>query len=117
MNLVADRVLILSDGSTHKTPDNFPIHIRDVEILTRKYEKEKPKSDLRCNLSHFVIDTEELSNVSSEHVLQDNSAQDISCNLTSCSSTEELYQASLSEEDFKSLLKSHTLGDVMVDFC
>jgi hypothetical protein len=55
--IVADRVLILSDGSTHTTPDNFPIHIRDVEILTREYEKEKPKPDLRCNLSHFVIDT------------------------------------------------------------
>ena len=93
------------EGSTHKTPDNFPIHIRDMEILTRKYEKEKPKSDLRCNLSHFVIDTEEFSNVSSEHVVQDNTEQDVSCNLTSSSSTEELYQANFGEEDFKSLLR------------
>ena len=88
-----------------------------MEILTREYEKERPKPDLRCNLSHFVIDTEESSIVSSEHVLQDYSDQDISCNLSSSSSTEELYQASLGEEDFTSLLKSQTLGDIMVDFC
>ena len=92
--IVADRVLILSDGSTHTTPDNFPIHIRDVEILTREYEKEKPKPDLRCNLSHFVIDTEKSDIVSSEHVLQDNSEQDMSCNLTSSSSIEDVYQTS-----------------------
>ena len=88
-----------------------------MEISTREYEKEKPKQDLQGNLSHFVIDTEESSNVSSEHAEQDNSEQDISCNLTSSSSTEDVYQASLSEEDFTSLLKSQTLGDVMVDFC
>jgi hypothetical protein len=41
----------------------------------------------------------------------------MSCNLTSSSSIDELYQASLSEEDFRSLLRSHALGDVMVDFC
>ena len=88
-----------------------------MEISTREYEKEKPKQDLQGNLSHFVIDTEESSNVSSEHAEQDNSEQDISCNLTFSSSTEELYQSSLSQEDFKSLLKSHALGDVIVDFC
>jgi hypothetical protein len=38
--IVADRVLILSDGSHHKIPDHLPTHVRDIEILTKMFEEE-----------------------------------------------------------------------------
>ena len=43
-----------------------------MEIVTREYEKKKPKSTLWCNLSHFVseINTTKSSNVPSEHDIE-----------------------------------------------
>ena len=45
--IVADRVLILSDGSNHKIPDHLPTHVRDIEILTKRFEEENNTLSLR----------------------------------------------------------------------
>jgi len=48
-DLVGDRTLILKDGSLFEDSKADPIHIRDIEILTKRYEKEKAPV-ARCNL-------------------------------------------------------------------
>ena len=61
--IVADRVLILSDGSHPKIPDHLPTHARDIEILTKMFEDENNNLPLRCNRTQLVTNTESLSSI------------------------------------------------------
>jgi len=48
-DIVGDRALILKDGSLFEDSKADPIHIRDIAILTRRYEKERNTMPV-CNL-------------------------------------------------------------------
>ena len=39
-NIVGERILILKDGRRNRSRDPYPIHIRDIEEMTRQYEQE-----------------------------------------------------------------------------
>jgi len=43
-DIVGDRALILKDGSLFEDSKADPIHIRDIAILTKRYENEKSPS-------------------------------------------------------------------------
>ena len=47
--IVGDRALVLKDGSIFKDVENDPIHVRDLAILTKRYQKENTDV-LRCNM-------------------------------------------------------------------
>jgi len=39
-NKVGERILILKDGRRNRSRDTHPIHVRDIEEMTRQYEEE-----------------------------------------------------------------------------
>ena len=39
-NIVGERILILKDGRRNRSRDPHPIHVRDIEEMTRQYEQE-----------------------------------------------------------------------------
>ena len=51
--IVGDRVLVLKDGQTSNSAQYDPVHIRDLALLTDKYNT-CYSNNLRCNLLHLV---------------------------------------------------------------
>ena len=98
---MADRVLILSDGSNHKIPDHLPTHVRDIEILSKRFEEENNTLPLRCNLSHLVTNSVislPIPNVD-KNIIEDtestNVSNDMYCNLTHHHSDDDVYHDEL----------------------
>ena len=120
--IVADSVLILSDGSNHKIPDHLPTHVRDIEILTKRFEEETNTLPLRCNLSHLVtnsvislpIPNDDKTII--EHTEIINTSDDMYCNLIHRHSDYDVYHDELNMEDFNKLITSHQRGDPLSEF-
>ena len=54
--IVGERALVYKVGSTFKNNELDPIHVRDLELLTKTYEEEERKSILSCNLITYQSD-------------------------------------------------------------
>ena len=121
--IVADRVLILKDGSTHTIPDHRPTHIRDIEKLTKLYEDER-NSFRRESYAHFVTGLSISASDIAEDSLLAESESNHFCGLTSSSSSDSHFNMDdmasplqLSESDFLKLLRQKDLGDPIAAYC
>jgi len=108
--IVGDRVLVLKDGSTYKTDEFDPIHVKDLAILTKRYEKERNKDNmLRSNLAHLVGGP-----IMTINELHENFKSNISSKYNAYSND---VPSTLDADDFERLLKQSDYGDQLVDFC
>jgi hypothetical protein len=109
--IVAGRRLILKDGSTFNKEEYDPIRIKDIAILTNRYETEK-SNILKCNYTHLV--TGEYRSKMSEPVTSFAGAVTAP---TLFGFTSFFDNPELSETDFNILLEQFDRGDQLVEFC
>jgi hypothetical protein len=108
-NIVGERILILKDGRRNRSRDPHPIHVRDIEEMTRQYEQESSPllhQALIGNLLETTMNEEETS-------MPSNTINDIDY----CMQGELLEPEELSTEAFSKLLLSRMRGDELVDYC
>ena len=108
-NIVGERILILKDGRRNRSRDPYPIHIRDIEEMTRQYEQESSP------LAHQALIGNLLETTLSEEETATSTAVNNDANF--CLQGELLEPDELTTEQFSRLLLSRMRGDELVDYC
>jgi len=118
---VADRVLILKNGSAHTILDHRPTHIRDFEKLIKLHEDER-NTFRRESYTHFVSGVFVSAGDIAEEDLPSGSeflhfCGSVSSSSNSASPDELTSSLQLSESDFLKLLRQRDLGDQITAYC
>ena len=100
-HIVGERALVYKDGSTFKNNELDPIHVRDLELLTKAYEEEERKSILSCNLITYQND--------------ESQPKDNTC--ITYDIAEENKRTRLTLSALEALIPIRHMGDAMVDYC
>ena len=119
--IVADRVLLLKNGLEHTIPDNLPTHVRDLVILTNRFEASRSHI-LRCNLAHLTSDGYEYSSEEELSLDSNSSNSNLWCNQTSLHDTNsqsniDTHMSELTDNMFELLLGQYDHGDPLVEYC
>jgi len=101
-DIVGDRALVLKDGSLFDYAEFDPVHVRDLEILTRRFEKER-ESTLKCNMACIVNNEEAYENEGRGLVRMEPMSSDA--------------VLGIGQEAYSKILKQYDHGDQLVDYC
>jgi len=108
-NIVGERILILKDGRRNRSRDPYPIHIRDIEEMTRQYEQESSPLAHQALIGNLLETT-----LSEEETITSTVANN---DVNFCLQGELLEPEELTTEQFSRLLLSRMRGDELVDYC